>query len=129
MRHSLVMLALLVSASAAFAQHEAMPPAQAASEPPAKHAAAMLDTTPPASCANPEFLRCASMTQEQCSGAYRDAAAEVNALTLKEIGDKTPTDQDLRFYRVFATGRFTPYFLSRAKLSVDTFMRCNQQQK
>lgn len=123
------MLAVLMTAHAAFAQQGAAAPVQPASEPQVKHAAALLDTTPPASCANPAFLSCTSMTQEQCSDAYTSAVAEVNAETLKEIGDKTLSEQDLRFHRMFALGKFTPYFLAQAKLKADTFMRCSQQIK
>lgn len=127
MQRPITLAALLLAAQLANAQQPADAPAAAASAPPVKHAAALLDTTPPSRCANPAFLSCASMTEEQCSSAYRDAAAEVNATTLKEIGNKTPGDEELRMYRLIATGMFTPYFLSRAKMKADTFMRCVQQ--
>ena len=127
MQTPITLAALLLAAQLAHAQQVAESPAAAASAPAVKHAAALLDTTPPSRCTNPAFLSCTSMSEEQCSSSYRDAAAEVNATTLKEIGDKTPDPEELRMYRLIATGMFTPYFLSRAKLKADTFMRCVQQ--
>ncbi len=127
MQRLITLAAMLLAAQLANAQQAAESPAAAASAPPVKHAGALLDTTPPPRCVSPAFLSCASMTEEQCSSAYRDAAEEVNAITLKEIGNKAPGDDELRVYRLIATGRFTPYFLSRAKMKADTFMRCVQQ--